>query len=74
MSVRSSPSVDSAQPRHPAADARGHSLAILLVEQNLYSALAVSDEAYVLETGKSCIEAARPICCATGRRWSDSWE
>jgi len=27
-------------------------LAILLVEQNLYSALAVSDEVYVLETGK----------------------
>ena len=26
-------------------------LAILLVEQNLYSALAVSDEVYVLETG-----------------------
>jgi len=27
-------------------------LAILLVEQNLYSALAVSDEVYLLETGK----------------------
>jgi branched-chain amino acid transport system ATP-binding protein len=27
-------------------------VAILLVEQNLFSALAVSDEAYVLETGK----------------------
>jgi len=27
-------------------------LAILLVEQNLYSALAVADEVYVLETGK----------------------
>ena len=26
-------------------------LAILLVEQNLYSALAVADEVYVLETG-----------------------
>jgi branched-chain amino acid transport system ATP-binding protein len=30
-------------------------LAILLVEQNLYSALAVSDEVYVLETGKIVI-------------------
>jgi branched-chain amino acid transport system ATP-binding protein len=28
-------------------------LAILLVEQNLYSALAVSDEVYLLETGKT---------------------
>jgi branched-chain amino acid transport system ATP-binding protein len=27
-------------------------LAILLVEQNLYSALAVADEAYILDTGK----------------------
>jgi branched-chain amino acid transport system ATP-binding protein len=27
-------------------------LAILLVEQNLYSALAVADEVYILETGK----------------------
>ncbi|HZQ62225.1 MAG TPA: ABC transporter ATP-binding protein [Casimicrobiaceae bacterium] len=29
---------------------RGH--AILLVEQNLYSALAVADEAYIMETGR----------------------
>ena len=27
-------------------------LAILLVEQNLYSALAAADEAYILETGR----------------------
>jgi branched-chain amino acid transport system ATP-binding protein len=32
-------------------------LAILLVEQNLYSALAVADRAYVLETGKIVYEA-----------------
>lgn len=32
-------------------------LAILLVEQNLYSALAVADRVYVLETGKVVFEA-----------------
>ena len=32
-------------------------IAILLVEQNLYSALAVADRAYVLETGKVVYEA-----------------
>jgi branched-chain amino acid transport system ATP-binding protein len=32
-------------------------LAILLVEQNLYSALAVADRAYVLETGKVVYQA-----------------
>jgi branched-chain amino acid transport system ATP-binding protein len=32
-------------------------LAILLVEQNLYSALAVADRVYVLETGKVVYEA-----------------
>ena len=32
-------------------------LAILLVEQNLYSALAVADRVYVLETGKVAYEA-----------------
>jgi len=32
-------------------------LAILLVEQNLYSALAVADRVYVLETGKIVHEA-----------------
>jgi branched-chain amino acid transport system ATP-binding protein len=32
-------------------------LAILLVEQNLYSALAVADRVYVLETGKIVFEA-----------------
>jgi branched-chain amino acid transport system ATP-binding protein len=32
-------------------------LAILLVEQNLYSALAVADRAYVLESGKMVYEA-----------------
>ena len=31
---------------------RGLGYAILLVEQNLYSALAVADEAYILETGR----------------------
>jgi branched-chain amino acid transport system ATP-binding protein len=34
------------------AELKQTGLAILLVEQNLYSALAVSDEVYVLETGK----------------------
>ena len=31
-------------------------LAILLVEQNLYSALAVADRVYILETGKVVFE------------------
>jgi len=34
------------------AQLRGAGLAILLVEQNLYSALTVADEVYILETGK----------------------
>jgi branched-chain amino acid transport system ATP-binding protein len=33
-------------------------LSILLVEQNLYSALAVADRIYVLETGKVVHECA----------------
>jgi branched-chain amino acid transport system ATP-binding protein len=33
-------------------DLRGEGLSILLVEQNLYSALAVADRVYVLETGQ----------------------
>jgi branched-chain amino acid transport system ATP-binding protein len=36
---------------------REQGLAILLVEQNLYSALAVADRVYVLETGKVVFEA-----------------
>jgi branched-chain amino acid transport system ATP-binding protein len=36
---------------------RKDGLAILLVEQNLYSALAVADRVYVLETGKVVYEA-----------------
>ena len=32
-------------------------LAILLVEQNLYSALAIADRVYILETGKVVYEA-----------------
>ncbi len=35
-------------------------LAILLVEQNLYSALAVADRVYVLESGKIVHEAPAP--------------
>jgi branched-chain amino acid transport system ATP-binding protein len=34
------------------AQLRAAGLAILLVEQNLYSALTVADEVYILETGK----------------------
>jgi branched-chain amino acid transport system ATP-binding protein len=34
------------------AQLKAAGLAILLVEQNLYSALAVADEVYILETGK----------------------
>jgi branched-chain amino acid transport system ATP-binding protein len=34
------------------AQLKATGLAILLVEQNLYSALAVADEVYILETGK----------------------
>ena len=34
------------------ADLRREGLSILLVEQNLYSALAVADRVYVLETGR----------------------
>ena len=37
---------------------KAEGLAILLVEQNLYSALAVADRVYVLETGKVVYEAA----------------
>ncbi|MGP0090098.1 MAG: ABC transporter ATP-binding protein [Xanthobacteraceae bacterium] len=33
-------------------DLKRHNLAILLVEQNLYSALAVADRVYILETGQ----------------------
>jgi branched-chain amino acid transport system ATP-binding protein len=33
-------------------DLKGAGLSILLVEQNLYSALAVADRVYVLETGQ----------------------
>ena len=33
-------------------------LAILLVEQNLYSALAIADRVYVLDTGKVVYESA----------------
>ena len=36
---------------------KAEGLAILLVEQNLYSALAVADRVYVLETGKIVYEA-----------------
>ena len=34
------------------AQLKAAGLAILLVEQNLYSALAVADEVYILETGR----------------------
>ena len=37
-------------------DLKKQGLAILLVEQNLYSALAVADRAYVLESGKVVFE------------------
>jgi branched-chain amino acid transport system ATP-binding protein len=37
-------------------DLKKQGLAILLVEQNLYSALAVADRAYVLESGKIVFE------------------
>jgi branched-chain amino acid transport system ATP-binding protein len=39
------------------AGLKDQGLAILLVEQNLYSALAVADRVYVLETGKIVFEA-----------------
>jgi branched-chain amino acid transport system ATP-binding protein len=39
------------------AKLKDQGLAILLVEQNLYSALAVADRVYVLETGKVVYEA-----------------
>jgi branched-chain amino acid transport system ATP-binding protein len=35
---------------------KGAGLAILLVEQNLYSALSVADRIYVLETGRVVYE------------------
>jgi branched-chain amino acid transport system ATP-binding protein len=40
------------------AQLKTEGLAILLVEQNLYSALAVADRVYVIETGKIVYEAA----------------
>ena len=40
------------------ADLGRTGLAILLVEQNLYSALSVADRLYVLETGKVVHEAS----------------
>ena len=40
------------------ADLKGSGLAILLVEQNLYSALAVADRVYVLESGRTVHEAS----------------
>jgi branched-chain amino acid transport system ATP-binding protein len=39
------------------AQLKEEGLAILLVEQNLYSALAVADRVYVIETGKIVHEA-----------------
>jgi branched-chain amino acid transport system ATP-binding protein len=39
------------------AELKNQGLGILLVEQNLYSALAVADRVYVLETGKVVYEA-----------------
>ena len=39
-------------------DLKRAGLGILLVEQNLYSALAVSDRVYILETGQVVYEAA----------------
>ena len=39
-------------------DLKKDGLSILLVEQNLYSALAVADRVYVLETGKVVHEAS----------------
>jgi branched-chain amino acid transport system ATP-binding protein len=38
-------------------DLRKDGLSILLVEQNLYTALAVADRVYILETGKVVHEA-----------------
>ena len=40
------------------ADLRKEGLSILLVEQNLYTALAVADRIYILETGKVVHEAS----------------
>ena len=40
------------------ADLRTEGLSILLVEQNLYTALAVADRIYILETGKVVHEAS----------------
>jgi branched-chain amino acid transport system ATP-binding protein len=37
-------------------DLRREGLSILLVEQNLYSALAVADRVYVLETGQMVLQ------------------
>lgn len=42
------------------AQLKQEGLAILLVEQNLYSALAVADRVYILETGKVVYEAPAP--------------
>ena len=42
------------------AQLKQEGLAILLVEQNLYSALAVADRFYILETGKVVYEALAP--------------
>jgi branched-chain amino acid transport system ATP-binding protein len=39
---------------------RDQGIAVLLVEQNLYSSLAVADRVYVLETGKVVFEANAP--------------
>lgn len=39
-------------------DLKGQGLAILLVEQNLYSALAVADRVVVMESGKTVFESA----------------
>ncbi len=54
-------------------------LSILLVEQNLYSALAVADRVYILETGQGRapgrrrnIVAADGICCSSALACSDA--
>jgi branched-chain amino acid transport system ATP-binding protein len=39
-------------------DLKKDGLSILLVEQNLYSALAVADRVYILETGRVVHEAS----------------
>jgi ABC-type branched-subunit amino acid transport system ATPase component len=54
-------------------DLKKDGLSILLVEQNLYSALAVADRVYILETGRVVHEASSNEIARVIRRSNSHW-